>query len=394
MHDERWRRRVPAWGLLFSLSVFASGRGAEAAETVFCRINTLTSTEGSFSGRGYNRHGDGGYTDCAWHIQPGLNLQAIEFISDENSNFEGSDTLVIYGSSEASSSNKVASFHKHNPLPAGMALTGADEALFVLSASSNATTFSLRYECRPFGTKLGNTWFSPVGYACVLAAFIVLGFSVSLMPVYVVCYCKARRRQDMALQESQLMVRSELARRLRDNEIARAEEQQVVATLQALPTERWKDHEAEAGFGGAETDECCLCLEQFSEEDFLRVLPCHHFFHQACIDNWFSARRFVPRTCPLCKQNPIVARAATPDRRPTESGSPVPTLLPEANEPSRHDEHPGSAAEPQDSGVIDVEDAGDEVIQLPNEVRSDDARRHDATVGAVVLGAPQQAWAE
>ncbi|CAE7619403.1 Rnf128 [Symbiodinium natans] len=238
---------------------------------------------------------------CAWHILvPSLSLQAIHFHLLDAA-FSGNDALIIYGSGYMHASTRVATFHRTNPLPGAMALTGTSEALLVLSAVSNETRVRLRYECAPYGTKLGDTWFSPVGYACVLAAFIVLGFAISLMPVYMVCYCKARRHQDLVMQESQLMIRSELqARRLRSSEAAR-EEQQVVASLQALPLEMWKDRGNEEVGKRPSCDECCLCLEPYSEEDMLRVLPCQHFFHEACIDRWFSANRFMPRSCPLCQ---------------------------------------------------------------------------------------------
>lgn len=152
-------------------------------------------------------------------------------------------------------------------------------------------------------TKIGDTWFSPVGYACILAAFIVLGLSISLIPVYMVCYFKARWQRNLVLRESSLTT---FARRLRDAEAASASEQEVVACLRALPTERWQDREITNG--QPKTEECCLCLERFLDEDMVRVLPCSHFFHQACVDDWFSARSFLPRTCPLCKRNPVAAQ--------------------------------------------------------------------------------------
>jgi hypothetical protein len=49
--------------------------------------------------------------------------------------------------------------------------------------------------------------------------------------------------------------------------------------------------------------QCAICLVEFVEGDHLRVLPCHHFFHPQCADEWL-ARPDVPdslRTCPICK---------------------------------------------------------------------------------------------
>ncbi|XP_030535851.1 brassinosteroid-responsive RING protein 1 [Rhodamnia argentea] len=53
---------------------------------------------------------------------------------------------------------------------------------------------------------------------------------------------------------------------------------------------------------------CCVCLSRLKgpgagaeDEDVdagVRVLPCMHEFHKACIDRWFDACR---RTCPICR---------------------------------------------------------------------------------------------
>ena len=37
----------------------------------------------------------------------------------------------------------------------------------------------------------------------------------------------------------------------------------------------------------------------------MRLLPCKHYFHAACIDRWFAAREYQQRTCPLCKADPL-----------------------------------------------------------------------------------------
>ena len=53
--------------------------------------------------------------------------------------------------------------------------------------------------------------------------------------------------------------------------------------------------------------ECGICLERFKDDQFLRVLPCRHFFCAECIERWFETRglngqlatRGLP--CPMCK---------------------------------------------------------------------------------------------
>ncbi|KAI8058507.1 hypothetical protein BDF22DRAFT_44038 [Syncephalis plumigaleata] len=55
--------------------------------------------------------------------------------------------------------------------------------------------------------------------------------------------------------------------------------------------------------------ECAICLEDFVDDDQLRIMPCRHEFHIACIDPWLTTRK---RFCPICKQDICPANERTP----------------------------------------------------------------------------------
>uniref|UniRef100_S4RX46 Ring finger protein 150a n=1 Tax=Petromyzon marinus TaxID=7757 RepID=S4RX46_PETMA len=65
-----------------------------------------------------------------------------------------------------------------------------------------------------------------------------------------------------------------------------------------LKTIKKGDQETEPDF-----DNCAVCIEGYKPNDVVRILPCKHLFHKACVDPWLLDHR----TCPMCKLNILKA---------------------------------------------------------------------------------------
>ncbi|XP_043714834.1 E3 ubiquitin-protein ligase ATL6-like [Telopea speciosissima] len=79
----------------------------------------------------------------------------------------------------------------------------------------------------------------------------------------------------------------------------------VIETFPIFAYSHVKDHKL--GNGALE---CAVCLNEFVDEDTIRLLPkCDHVFHPDCIDVWLSNRT----TCPVCRSNLVPVSDETPE---------------------------------------------------------------------------------
>ncbi len=46
-------------------------------------------------------------------------------------------------------------------------------------------------------------------------------------------------------------------------------------------------------------DSCSICLQNFNDNETLKLLNCNHKFHKNCIDEWIK----INKNCPICREN-------------------------------------------------------------------------------------------
>jgi len=56
------------------------------------------------------------------------------------------------------------------------------------------------------------------------------------------------------------------------------------------------DQQDNAG-GQQDKMRCCICLENYKDQDVIKLLPCFHRFHEGCVDKWLRKQA----VCPICK---------------------------------------------------------------------------------------------
>ncbi|CAJ1974066.1 unnamed protein product [Sphenostylis stenocarpa] len=118
--------------------------------------------------------------------------------------------------------------------------------------------------------------------AIVLVILVVVFFILGFLSVYTRQCAEQRMRGRFDLSIS-------IARRQRglDREIVDTFPTFVYSTVKSLKI-------------GRATLECAVCLNEFEEDETLRLIPkCSHVFHPECIDAWLVNHS----TCPVCRAN-------------------------------------------------------------------------------------------
>ncbi|VVB07228.1 unnamed protein product [Arabis nemorensis] len=101
-------------------------------------------------------------------------------------------------------------------------------------------------------------------------------------------------------------------------------DESVIRAIPILKFKKTRDgkNQSDGVFRGGEeksSQECSVCLNEFQDEEKLRVIPnCCHLFHIDCIDIWLQNNA----NCPLCRTRVSCDASFLPDRVSAPSSSP------------------------------------------------------------------------
>lgn len=128
--------------------------------------------------------------------------------------------------------------------------------------------------------------FSP-SMAIIIAVLIAALFFMGFFSIYI-RHCSNGSRTAGSVGRA-------LSLRARRAVAARGLDRSVIDTFPTFSYSEVKDHQIGKG-----ALECAVCLNEFEENETLRLLPkCDHVFHPECIDAWLESHV----TCPVCRSN-------------------------------------------------------------------------------------------
>lgn len=101
----------------------------------------------------------------------------------------------------------------------------------------------------------------------------------------------------------------------------------VVHTPETGGDAQTKNTETVVGKSDEDDLGCSICTEDFTAGEDVRVLPCNHKYHPACIDPWLLN---VSGTCPLCRRD-LRPEGSRGENDVAEDGELPPPLVEEAD---------------------------------------------------------------
>lgn len=217
------------------------------------------------------------YRTCTWLIDPPAEANSVKFCA-VSSNFGERDYLELH----ASRQRLVAAFSRSRPMEACVTFPTGDTASWILVSRSFHTRIDIAYLCERTHDRR---------HAFLIVVSFAIFVCVSAVLAKLVQGNRERLRFPFNVQAPAAVGHASCTWYQPPHR--KAQGQHVVFAQRGCLDSEWP------------LDQCCVCLESFTEGEGLWRLPCSHYFHKECVDKWFAVSRFKTRRCPLCNGDPV-----------------------------------------------------------------------------------------
>ncbi|CAO1940519.1 unnamed protein product [Urochloa humidicola] len=162
----------------------------------------------------------------------------------------------------------------------------------------------------------GSGGLSPAQSSGIVLLFLLLVGVVVASLLYHICKKAADEQQQSTSSNGGEGRRPRAPRRPRRQQQAAAVPEVVAVDMMESPSsEQQAELPLDCKYKAAEGWEegtCSVCLAELQDGEALRMLmPCMHYFHAACLDEWLRKSA----TCPICRAPCTAAAAPKADRR-------------------------------------------------------------------------------
>ncbi|EKM75523.1 hypothetical protein AGABI1DRAFT_116356 [Agaricus bisporus var. burnettii JB137-S8] len=78
--------------------------------------------------------------------------------------------------------------------------------------------------------------------------------------------------------------------------------------LEVIKRSQLEMYEREKKVSSNCVERCLICLDEYEEEDEIRVMNCRHAFHRGCVDTWLQTGK---NNCPACRSTGVASTSTS-----------------------------------------------------------------------------------